>query len=54
MKAPCGANCRLPETPWELLVSFLVAVKISRAFKKPTDDQALKRAQKKIRPLQKR
>jgi len=34
MKADCGASSRLPETPWELLVSFLAAVKISGAFKK--------------------
>lgn len=46
MKAVCGANSRLPKITWELLVSFLVAMKISRASKKPTDDQGIKTAQK--------
>lgn len=45
MKAVWGASSRLPKIPWELLVSFLVAMKTSRASKKPADDQAIKRAQ---------
>lgn len=39
MKAVCGASSKLPKIPWELLVRFWVAMKISRASKKPTDDQ---------------